>query len=77
MKAHAKFLGPVHITYHYMRAANDLARLHFSIVSPEPLLSRLKKEGMKMKAQAKFLGPVHITYQICEQRMIWRGCTLA
>ena len=30
-----------------------------------------------MKDQAKFLGPVHITYQICEQRMIWRGWTLA
>ena len=30
-----------------------------------------------MKPQAKFLGPVHETYQICEQRMFWRGFTLA
>ena len=43
MKARAKILGPVHEKYHkIMRAANDLARLHFSAVSPEPWLIALK-----------------------------------
>ena len=34
-----------------------------------------KNEGMSMNAQAKFFGPVHEKYHLCEQRMIWRGCT--
>ena len=34
-------------------------------------------EGMRMKAQAIILGPVHEKYHICEQRIIWRGCTFA
>ena len=36
-----------------MRAANGLARLYLSTVSPEPSLNTLKK-GIKMKVHAKF-----------------------
>ena len=61
VKAQAKFLGPVQVPL-----------VLFAYASSECL-----KKGIKVKAQAKFLGPVHETYQICEQRMFWRGFTLA
>ena len=52
-----------------MRAANDLARLHFSVVSPEPLLIKLKRRDEdEGSCQILLTSSGKIgTYRICEQ----------
>ena len=45
-----------------MRAANDLANLHFSAVLPDPSLLN-ENEGMKMKVHAKF-------YRLVQERLV-------